>query len=268
VPTESNLNAAAPAAASSSAIENEIPAYRAVSPRAVAALICGVLAVTSYAHPYFLVFAVLAVLLGISADRKIQRMPDVLTGRRLAQAGIGIGMIFGLTALSISTVQGFVRKKQAEQCAREYLDHLKKDTFEQLAWFGQSPVGRSRTTPDQLMEQMSKDSEHREQAEGRLMGVRQLKKAVDEPGAEVHFEEIESHGEQGLDPYAGAVFDVHTPNAKDPEERERHALVSMKAAKNTKGQYEWYVDSVIFPYKKATFSGPVEPVDDGHGHAH
>jgi hypothetical protein len=268
VSTESNLNAASPGATSYSTIENELPTYRAVSPRAVAALVCGVLAVTSYASPYFLVFAALAVVLGISADRRIQRMSDVLTGRRLAQAGIGLGMIFGLTALSINTVQGVVRKKQAEQCAREYLDHLKKDSFEQLAWFGQSPTVRMSTTPDQLAEQMSKDNEHREQAERRLMGVRQLKNAVDHAGAEVHFEAIESHGEEGLDPYAAAIFEVHTPNAKDPEERERHALVFMKAAKSPKGQYEWYVESVTFPYQKATFSGPVKPVDDGHGHAH
>src|SRR3954447_2179230 len=58
-----------------SVIENELPTYRAISPRAVLSLLCGILAIFSLAHPFFYVFAILAVVLGFTADRNIQRYP-------------------------------------------------------------------------------------------------------------------------------------------------------------------------------------------------
>src|SRR5579875_3187357 len=67
-----------------SAIENEIPTYRAISNRAVFSVICGVLASFSFADLIFLVFAVLAVVLGVTANLAIKRKPDLLTGTRLA----------------------------------------------------------------------------------------------------------------------------------------------------------------------------------------
>ena len=52
-----------------SAIENEIPTYRAVSTRAVFAAICGLVSILSFTHPFFYVFAAAAVVLGWWADR-------------------------------------------------------------------------------------------------------------------------------------------------------------------------------------------------------
>ena len=98
-----------PSPLAGSVIENELPTYRAISPRAVFSLICGILALFSLAHPFFYVFAVLAVVLGLSADRNIQRYPDMLTGRGLAKAGAAMGLIFGLGVFTVTTVQGYHR---------------------------------------------------------------------------------------------------------------------------------------------------------------
>jgi hypothetical protein len=248
------------------AIENEIPAYRAISPRAVAALILGVLSVLAFADWRFLVLSALAVVLGWTADRNIQRWPDVLTGRRLAQAGVGLGLIFGLTSVSIATVQGMIRKNQAQAHAKEYLDHVKKDTIEQLMWLNQPPTARANSTPEAIAERLRKNDESKQRFEMEFAGVRALQAAVHEPGAEIHYEGIETHGEDGLSPFAGALFEIHNDQAKKAENKERHAFVLMKAAKNPKNQYEWYVESVQFPYKKKSFALPDKPVDDGHGH--
>ena len=70
-----NVSPADPEATPRPAIENELPAYRAISPHAVVGLIAGVLAVISFASLYFLAFAVIAILLGIYADRRIRRSP-------------------------------------------------------------------------------------------------------------------------------------------------------------------------------------------------
>ena len=70
-----------------SAIENEIPTYRAISPMAVVALICGIIALLSFAHPAFLLSAGAAILLGILADRKIRLVLDEAARRWLGDAG-------------------------------------------------------------------------------------------------------------------------------------------------------------------------------------
>ena len=80
------------------AIDNEIPTYRAISVRAIFAVACGVLSVLSFVNPVFYVFAILGVAIGFWAHRTINRFPDMLTGRGLASAGIGLGLIFGLSA--------------------------------------------------------------------------------------------------------------------------------------------------------------------------
>ena len=79
-----------------SVIENELPAYRAISRLAVFSLIFGFLALFSFAHWFFYLFAVLAIVAGIAANVTIKRYPDMLTGRGLASAGIAMGLIFGL----------------------------------------------------------------------------------------------------------------------------------------------------------------------------
>jgi hypothetical protein len=94
-----------------------------------------------------------------------------------------------------------------------------------------------------------------------------VKKALALPGSEIHYEGVETHGMDGLNAYAGAVFEIHAPKAELPEERERFAHIVMKTAKNPKtNKDEWYVETLVFPYKRASFTMPEKPVDDGHGH--
>jgi hypothetical protein len=266
VSNEPNPNAPGAASTTASAIENEIPAYRAISPQAVLALILGVLSVLSFASWYFLVFAAAAVLVGFLADRKIQRLSDVLTGRGLAQAGVGLGLIFGLTSLTISTVQGVVRASQATTFAKAYADVLSKGSFDDNVWYSQHPVGRKEITPEKLVKDLTQPGPGLDHFESKYAPLRQLKKAVTEDGADIHFERIEKHGQEDLTPVATALYEVHTPQAKNPADKERFALAVMKGA-TTRGRLEWWVDQLMFPYKPESYVAPEKPVDDGHGHA-
>ena len=74
-----------------SPIENELPAYRAISTRAIFSLLFGSLAIFCFAHPIFYAIAALAVVLGVLAHRAIRQYPDMLTGHGLANAGIALG---------------------------------------------------------------------------------------------------------------------------------------------------------------------------------
>ena len=93
----------------SSPIENELPTYRAISSRAILSVLCGILSLFSIANSFFFIFAVLAVVLGLTADWNIQRYPDILTGRRLAQTGVALGLIFGLGVFTANSVQSYIR---------------------------------------------------------------------------------------------------------------------------------------------------------------
>jgi len=117
VALDQNLNPSAHREVTNSAIENELPAYRAISPQAVVALICGLLAILSFANLYFLAFAAAAIGLGLLAERKIRRDPEIWTGRGLAHAGAALGLVFGLSAVTSEVVQGYLRSRSARPSA-------------------------------------------------------------------------------------------------------------------------------------------------------
>ena len=90
-----------------SAIENEIPSYRAISRYAVFSLICGIIASFSFASLFF-VFSVAAVILGILAHLGIKKYPDMITGRGMANVGIALGLIFGLIVSTYTGVHALI----------------------------------------------------------------------------------------------------------------------------------------------------------------
>jgi hypothetical protein len=269
VSTDSNLNPAATQAPAAPVIENEIPAYRAVSAQAVLALILGLISVFCFASLYFLIVAVLAVVVGFLADRKIQKLSDILTGRGFAQAGVGLGLVFGLTSVSIETVSSFLRARDASKFARVYEKVLQDESFEQAVWWTMAPTMRENTPAKKMIEEMTSGPQGAQSFEQRYGALRELKKQLTTEGATVHFQGLQTHGIDGLSPYAAAVYEVHVPKAEKPEQREQYALAFIKSMKDPKGKSGWWVENVSFPVAPgADFQLPTKPVDDGHGHAH
>jgi hypothetical protein len=269
VPTESKLTSAPDETATApvSAIENEIATYRAISPMAVFSLILGILAGFSITHWFFLSCAAAAIVLGIVADRKIVRYSDVLTGRKIAQAGIALGLIFGLGVITVTAVQYKLLAWEAGKFARVYEGVLNKGTLEDAIWYGQNPLYRKSKTPQEVATELRK-SRHGgagmfdlEQAD--LIKLRERLSA----GAEVHFSRIEQQGPEQMNVAAAALFEVHLTGSTPLPEGEKYALAIMKGMKQHR-RYEWWVDKVVFPYKRASYRPEPKAVDDGHGHAH
>lgn len=254
---------------SASVIENELPAYRAVSPSAVFALILGLMSLLSFASPYFLVFSALAIVFGYKAERTIKKYPDMYTGRGLAQAGLGLGLIFGLTSITVATVLGVLRANSAKAFAREMETVLKTGSAEQVVWFMQAPARREKLTPEKIIEELrgaSRSAGAPSTFDTQYQSVKALKDAVSEPGADLHFVTLEKHGEIDLAMYATGYYEVHNPQAKKAEDKERYIGAVFKAVKNDKGRYEWWIDDLKFPYVPNTLVISEKPVDDGHGH--
>jgi hypothetical protein len=256
------------------AIENEIPTYRAISTRAVFSLICGILASFSFANLFFFVFAILAVVLGVWANRAIKRYPDMLTGTGLANAGIALGLVFGLVSATYSGVQGFVLTQAATKFGREYAEAVQSRDMGKMLLYTIHPDMRKNKTPKEALDEYeSAKPKERMMMEQKTAPMQSLRKRLDASKDDTfHFVDIETQGPdegQGreLGYFATALFEVEGPGSKDFPQKQQYALAIFKG--RMKGRhYDWWVEDVRFPYQPRSFRAPAKPVDDGHGHAH
>jgi len=255
-----------------SVIENELPTYRAISATAIFSVICGALSVCAFADPLFYVFSILAVALGVKAHRTIRRYPDMLTGQRLANTGIILGLAFGLVAGTISTVQYFVRHRQAEQFARRFAVALKSPDLGDTLQFTTRPSHRAGKTNDNLVEEFDElqaDPKSRTQFnQSQLADLTKLRKRLTESSdQDVQFIKLEQLGEQDspgaqeIGIYAYALLRIEGPRTAAFPEKEQHALAILKAAPKGR-QYEWWVDAVRFPFNPNTTLLPEKRVVD------
>jgi hypothetical protein len=260
-----------------SVIENELPTYRAISAIAIFSVVCGGLAVCSFAEPIFYVFSILAVGLGIWAHRTIRRHPDMLTGRGLANAGITLGLVFGLASGTITTVQYLVRSRQAEKFARKFVEILKSPSMGTVILHTSHPDMVKNKTPEELLQEFdAKQSDPRHRMEQSMSQISQLlalrKRLTESKDQVVRFVRIEGVGEEDghgpqLQMYALALLEVTGPASKEFPETRQYALAILKARPKGR-QYEWWAESVRFPYVPQSFVAPAKPVDDGHDHPH
>jgi hypothetical protein len=260
-----------------SPIENELPTYRAISARAILSAICGGLAVCSFADPTFYAFSFLAVALGLWAHRAIRRYPDVLTGHGLANVGIALGIMFGLASFTLSSVQKFLWTRQAEQFGRKYAEVLKSPNLGDVLWYNALPDARKGRTGAQILEQAqtskSKQQMMMDQKMGPMAELTTLRNRLAATNDEqVHFLRIEDVGEDsihgaGSQIYALALFEVEGPGNKDFPEKHQFAMAVLKG-RSLGRSYEWWAETIKFPYVPKTYVAPATPVGDSHNHAH
>jgi len=87
--------------------EEEQQQYRVLSTLAIASLVCAVLSFLTSLHWCLAILPVLGIVLGFLAARRISRAPKELTGRRLAQAGMILSVVFGVLGFGWQTYLRF-----------------------------------------------------------------------------------------------------------------------------------------------------------------
>jgi hypothetical protein len=272
-PLSTRTISAEPTSPSSPVIENEFSTYRAISRGAVFAAIFGLLSLFCFADPWsFLAFPVLAIVTGVLADRRIQRFPEILTGRKLAQAGIAMGLCFSLMALTLGTVQRFVYSRSAAKFSEKYVEILQKGTLGDMLWYGINPKSRLETTPEKILEQSrakAADPEGGGMAEMRNGPYKRIMSRIATGGDQhIEFVRIENVGMNEDKPFAMALFKIHGPVSKEFPEEEQLIGAVLKSL-NDGSEFPWWVEEIQFPFKSTDSLAPApKPVDDGHGHAH
>jgi hypothetical protein len=249
-----------------SPIENELPAYRAISPLALTSLFFGLLSALCFADLWFLIAAALAIGFGVWATVRIKRLPDVLTGSGFAQAGIGLAVVFALSSVTSTVVQKVVRTRTAEEFARKYESVLNTRSLADASWYKVPPPSRRGVSPQKALDQMRSGSKDPRMFDMAIGGMGILMKQLEgNPKRKVHFVEIESTHVDGVTSYANALYSVED---SDPTLTDSgHVLVSVRTDTDMKRD-SWYIHDVLYPYKPASYVPKVKPVDDGHGHGH
>jgi len=248
------------------AIENELPTYRAISTLAIVSLLLGLLSVFSFASLWFTIVGLAAVVLGVLADRKIRRLSDVLTGQKLARAGVALGLIFSLSAITFSTINEWWMKRQATQFARQFLQVLERGSFDDAVFYSVAPRLRQGRSPMQVIDearQMGPPGSFETQFAGHLQVKNRLAAA---PRARVQFVRIEKTAIEDLLPHVTVLAELSGPGVEDLPETQKYAMLDLRAA--DENARNWWVANLIYPYVPSSYFIPPKPVDDGHGHAH
>jgi len=251
-------------------IENELPAYRAISTAAVLSLVTGVGSVFCYADLWFLLLAAAAVLLGLSALKSIRRYPDVLTGSAIAKVGIGIALLFAATAITRLASTDVYLRIDAGRFAKFYATVIKDEPVSVALFYSQPPLYRKEKTPDDMIEEMKKARSPAapDAYEEKAAPIVLMKKRLAGNGEAIRYDSIETRLIDGLTTYANALLILEGPGSAEFPEKEQHALISMVKGSDG-GKLDWVVSDVKFPYKPKSAPLTVQKKDDdGHGHGH
>jgi len=271
VAIDPNSATTAPATGPIPVIENEIPAYRAISRAAVISLLLGLSSLFCFADFTFLVLAVGAVVAGFMALRKIRQVPEILTGAGLARVGIALGLIFGFSSVTRVVAGNFLVDREAGAFATHYLDILATKPLSLAVWYQQPPQYRERKGPDDVIDELKKAP--KSPGGGNLFQeqtatLTKLKDRIKAPNVHVHYSGIETKAADGLTQHANALVEIDNPADKDPVSKEEFALLELTKPPGG-GQYDWMVKKIHYPYKPASASAaPLPKADDGHGHGH
>jgi hypothetical protein len=249
-------------------IENELPAYRAISPGAVLTLVLGIASVFCFTDFWFLLVVAAAIVIGVLSIRKIRRLPEVLTGAVYAQAGIGLSLIFGLSAVTHLVVSNFLIDLDASRFARKYTEVIKNESVDMSLWYQQPAEYRKTKKPAEIAEEIKqvKSPAAADFYGDRTRSVSQIKERLKGSGEEIHFSKIESKAVDGLTVYANALLELDGPGS-ETFPKEQFALIQMMKRPGA-GPSDWEVKEIQFPYKPASTVAVVEKHghDDGHGH--
>ena len=267
-----------------SPIENEIPTYRAISAMAVASVIFGLASALSFTSWAWLPASLFAVIFGVLAIRKIAKMPDVLTGRSLAQAGLAMGLVFGLTSVGYAVWARMTLYSDAQAFAVKFNESLisaqKTSPLEtsDVVWYMIPSEGRRGLTPEDAKAQLSLMLKNSEKVKSIDDSIRAM---IDQAkGVPMEFIRIEKALFHETTAYAAGIFRVgsgeqakheHKPGEAHDPDKERglgFALISFKGTGARSNPNRWFVENIVYPYVPDTYviATPAVEIDDGHGH--
>ena len=227
--------------------ENVVSTYRAITPLAIASLVFGIAAILSFLSAWFVMSGALAVISGVMAIRAIRRLPEALTGERMANVGIMLGLLFSLAAVTISAVQVLIIRREAARFASSYVEAVQSGSLASVMFLQAEPVFRKDKTPDENLAELKKSGDKpglfdMETRDSRAM-VDRIKST---PGQKVSLVKIMSSQPDGLNAYAEALLMFQGPKTQEFPAESQYAVISLRGYPEGR-LYVWKVGTVKFP---------------------
>lgn len=228
-------------------IENELPAYRAIAPMAIASLILGLAAIFAFVNIYFAAFGALAIAAGVMARRQIRRMPDVWTGSKMADVGTGLGLLFGLSAVTISVVQLAIINHQARKFALDYVATLRSGSLEDAIYFQQHPESRKKAkSRGELVAELKAGMRMPGMFEQESKATIDVIKRLSGPGQSIELGPRLETLVDKMDVYIDFVVTVKGPKTQEFPDETQYGLLRLLGVPDGK-TYGWKVFALKFP---------------------
>lgn len=236
-----------PGATDRPANENELPAYRAMSRAAIASLILGGASILTFLSPYFGLLGVLAIAFGLAAQRNIRRLPDILTGTRMANAGTALGLLFTLSAFTIGAVQFWIIDREAAKFAREYVDALKSGSIDRAIFFENNPEYRNGKTVEAVAKEYRDGFTKSGMFEMQTQAARDIQKRLTSgAGQTLELGARTGHEVQGMDAYVSYLLVVKGPKSQEFPDETQYAAIILQGMPSGR-TYGWHVKNIKFP---------------------
>jgi len=253
-------------AASSSAIENELTTYRAVSVLAITGFVAGLFSALSFASLFFLAASVLAVVFGAVALKRIRTYPDLLTGAGFANLGIAMGLIFGLSATTYKVSQQLVLNRQAAAFGKVFAEAANSGSLAEVLYYCIPPSGQAEETPEGVLLQMRQMMEQRQDSDPRLPVAERLIARMNSSDEEhIDLDRVLEAGFDGTKPEAYVRLVVHGPN--DGRYDETEAVLLQISADIHNGRRGWWVEDLTYPFVDEDVPEVVAPAHSHGGGA-
>jgi hypothetical protein len=227
---------------------NEIAAYRAISPLSTLSLIAGLGSILTFTSPYFAILGLLAIVLGLMAHRSIRKLSDVLTGEKLANVGIGLGLMFSLSALTLGFVQDRIVLYEASKFGRIFNEILQKGSTDDALFMKLPPAARKGKKAEVAVKEMVAQSRNPLERDQQQKSIQDVKARLNASADQViDFDGVIQHSVNGLTIYAFGRYKLHGPPTKNYPNETQYALVKFQGVSEG-SVYNWYVEEVTFPF--------------------
>lgn len=196
--------------------ENELPAYRAVSRLAIASLVFGISSILAFVAGYFALFGAIAIIFGLMAQRNIRSLPDTLTGSRMADAGIALGLLFSLSALTVTIAQSWIINREATRFARTYVEALRSGSLDDVLFLEIHPESRKTKSKAELLADLRQGMRGPGMMDMQTQAPRDMiKRLASTPGQTVELGKIIDHITLGMDAYVEFLLIFKGPKSQE-----------------------------------------------------
>ena len=242
------------------ASDDDLGLYRSLSTFAVISLILGLLSILAFAPANFFIWVIppAAIVTGVIALRQISSAPDVWTGSRLAQLGIGLAVVCVCGAVGGKYYTSARIAQYGRAVTDRFMDKLKHGEIEAAYWLTvpreqrNTIVGKTvDELPSQVLEQYGRFRSEIDTHAATLTGA----------DVTVEFEGIEKTISDRNTEFAAVVYRIHSPQGDS-----RVLIVAAAVVSPDTHEQTWMIRQHKFDYTSGSFSPAV--AGEGHGHAH